>query len=118
MIFRTASGWGGVGVGAYRYHGYCQGILGNLGALCIFQPFCYPISACIFISNRKSNLLRLLADFNETLITRDRAIFFLLIQCFYLERNNSAKEATVLGLAEFLFKREMKNDIFRNNQLF
>lgn len=74
MIFRTASGW--VGGGAYRYHGHRQGILGNLGALCIFQPFRYPISACIFISNRKSNLLRLLADFNETLITRDRAIFF------------------------------------------
>lgn len=118
MIFRTASGWGGGG--AYRYHGHRQGILGNLGALCIFQPFRYPISACIFISNRKSNLLRLLADFNETLITRDRAIFFffLLIQCFYLERNNSAKEATVLGLAIFLFEGEMKNDIFRNNQLF
>lgn len=27
------------------------------GALCIFQPPRYPASACIFISNAKSNLL-------------------------------------------------------------
>lgn len=96
---------GGVG-GAYRYHGHRQGILGNLGALCIFQPLRYPASACVSISNRKSNLLWLVADFNETLITRDRAIFFLFFLLLL------AREATVLSLAEFLFEGENEERYF------